>query len=238
MLILERFYKHKTLLVSSLSGNFLEFYNFIVFAFVNNEIITNFFPSIPPQYKDLVFFLVFFVGYASRLFGAFIMGPIADIYGRKTLLLTSIIMITISSVGIGVMPSYYQIGILAPTLLVILRAIQGLAVSGEETSAAVLLVETIGEQNKGLIGSMILSSAYLGMLFGSLTILIINHIYLPTEIFRFAWRLPFLVSAIIAIPILYIRMTTFKNDEKVTSSSRVIYNKLFSSSFLFYLASF
>lgn len=220
--------KNKSLLLTSLSGNFLEFYNFISFAYVSNEIVNNFFPLVEHKYQGLVFFSVFYIGYISRLLGSFIMGPIADLYGRKALLVTSIIMITISSLGICVMPSYEHIGLIAPVMISILRAVQGIAVSGEESSAVVFLVEVIGKPYKGFIGSLVLASAYLGMLFGSFTVLLISMFFTSSEIMEYAWRIPFLLSALLSLPVVYFRIYNIHEESREKSDTLTLYKKLFS----------
>ncbi|WP_419913737.1 MFS transporter [Hoeflea sp.] len=117
--------------VAAVSGNALEWYDFCVYGFLAPVIAKLFFPSDDQVTALLSAFSVFAVGYAARPFGSIIFGHIGDRVGRKPALLLSISVMCVSSVALGLLPTYDQIGIAAPVLLTVIRIAQGIAVAGE-----------------------------------------------------------------------------------------------------------
>lgn len=148
--------------LSAVIGNIMEFYDFIIYAYLAKYIAINFFDTNNEMTTLLITFSVFASGYLTRPIGSILFGYIGDTIGRKKALVISISIITIATFSMGLLPNYSQIGIAAPLLLVILRLIQGLAVSGEEGGAAVYLSEANNFKGAGILGSLILGSAYLG----------------------------------------------------------------------------
>ncbi len=190
--------------LSAVVGNIMEFYDFIIYAYLAKYISTNFFNTKDEITTLLITFSVFASGYLTRPIGSILFGYIGDTIGRKKALIISISIITAATFCIGLLPSYSQIGIAAPLLLVVLRLTQGLAVSGEEGGAAVYLSEANNFNGAGILGSLILGSAYFGVLIGACVCLGVTTYLTDTQMYDFGWRLPFIFSLILgAIAIKY-----------------------------------
>lgn len=185
--------------VATVSGNIIEFYDFIIFAFLSKYISQTFFIAEDKILGMIYTFGVFASGFIARPIGAIFFGYIGDKHGRKKSLLISILLVSVSTFAIGVLPSVHQVGVIAPVLLVVCRLIQGFAVSGEEGGAAVFLIESFKFNRKGLYGSLILSSAYLGVLLGSFACLVLSHLFTESQIADKLWRLPFLIASVLGI---------------------------------------
>lgn len=205
--------KHFKLIYSTLIGNTMEFYDFIVFAFMSNYLSKLFFTSSNSSVGLLYTFGVFASGYMTRPLGSLFFGYIGDKYGRKISLFYSVLLVTISTLAIGFLPVYSSVGILAPCLLVLCRLLQGFSVSGEEGGAAVYLYEMLDKGRAGFAGSLVLGSAYFGVLLGSIVCLILNKIFTPQEILTVAWRIPFLLSVVLGVLSLILRSNLLESKE-------------------------
>lgn len=194
-------------------GNIMEFYDFIVFAFMSVYISNLFFANASENIKLMYTFGVFASGYLTRPFGSLFFGYIGDKYGRKKSIFYSIILATVSTVAMGILPTYNNVGAASSLLLIICRLLQGFAISGEEGGAAVYLYEVLGKRKAGLGGSLVLSSAYLGVLLGSLTCLAINYIFSSQDVYMFAWRIPFLLSVILGMATILLRRNIKESKE-------------------------
>lgn len=194
----------KKLVASVLVGNTMEFYDFIVFAFMSKYISALFFPNADIVLSYISTFAVFATGYLMRPIGGLFFGYIGDKYGRKVSLSYSVLIITVSTFLIGLLPTYQNVGILAAVLLTLCRLLQGFSVSGEQSGAAVYLSEMDGS-NKAYSGSLVLGSAYFGVLLGSATCLVLSLIFTGDQVSAFAWRIPFFLSVLLGVPSLIMR---------------------------------
>ncbi len=198
---------NRKLIIGGLVGNVMEFFDFIVYVYLSKYMMANFFPHEDPFVSKLLMFSVFASGYLTRPFGAMLFGHIGDKYGRKTALIQSIIVITVATACIGVLPTYTEIGLMASLLLMLCRLVQGFAVSGEQSGVAVYLSESMGSGKNGFIGSLVLGSSYFGVLLGLVTCLTVSS-YLPEEeMFHFGWRIPFLLSILLGLVSLVLRVS-------------------------------
>lgn len=179
---------------AALFGNIMQFYDFTIYAFLTPYISITFFNFDNAFLSYLFVFIVFSIGYLSRPLGALLFGFIGDKRGRSRSLSKTIILITSSTFLIGLIPSQEIIGIFAPVFLVILRLLQGLAVSGEEGGAVVLLFEKNKFANNGLIGSFVLSSVLMGVILGTVVCFLTTKLILNGYIGEWGWRLPFIAS--------------------------------------------
>lgn len=204
-------------IISGVIGNALENYDYILyanFAFIISQI---FFPAGDLYTSLIATFGVFAAGFLTRPLGAIIFGNIGDKYSRKTALSFSIILMSFPTSLIGLIPSYHEIGILAPLALVIIRMMQGISIGGETSGFMTYLMESIpNKNNKALFGSIALSSAALGLFLGLLASFICNVYFSDVE---WAWRVPFLLSLPVGIIGFYIRSkldetAEFKNLKK------------------------
>lgn len=205
--------KDRKLITGGLVGNVMEFFDFIVYVYLSKYIMANFFPHEDPFVSKLLMFSVFASGYLTRPFGAMLFGHVGDKYGRKIALIQSIVLITVATACIGLLPTYREIGVMSSLLLMLCRLIQGFAVSGEQSGVAVYLSESMGSGKNGFIGSLVLGSSYFGVLLGLVTCLAISS-YLPEQdMFHFGWRIPFLLSIVLGLAALVLRVSGAESIE-------------------------
>ena len=164
--------------IGALIGNTMQFYDFTIYAFLAPQISQEFFNFKSPFLSYLIVFSVFAGGYFARPLGSVLFGYLGDKKGRSNALSKTILISTIATFLIGIIPGYQAVGFLSPLMLVVLRLIQGLAVSGEEGGAVVLLFEKFAFKNRGLIGSAVLSSVLVGVIFGTF---VMSRPNLPTS---------------------------------------------------------
>jgi len=184
-------------MLGGIFGNILEWYDFAVFGFLTPVLSQLFFPEENKIVGLILTFGVFATGYFFRPLGGILFGYIGDNKGRILALRISILMMAIPTVIIGFMPTYLNIGILAPIALVLLRIIQGISVGGELIGSTSYLVEIAPKNQKGLFGSFTLFSAIGGLLFGSIIVTILNSYLTQTQMIEWGWRIPFIIGIFI-----------------------------------------
>ena len=197
--------KKKVILAGAI-GNALEWYDFTIYAFFVPIIAMQFFPNKDPFLSLLATFGVFAVGFLVRPLGAILFGYIGDHTGRKKALVISMIMMSFPTFLIGILPNYNTIGIMAPLLLIGLRIIQGLAVSGELTTATVFLIEHADLNKRGIAGSLAKAGALLGMVLSSIFATFISGLVNDVQLAAWGWRIPFLLGGLIGILGLIVRL--------------------------------
>lgn len=190
---------------AGVAGYILEWFDFGVYGFLAPIIARNFFPATDELTGLLASFAVFGVGFLSRPVGSFVLGRMADKKGRSFTLAVTMILMAISTVAIGMLPTYDTIGLLAPILLVIARLVQGFAAGGEWGTAAAFLVEWGGERRRGFFGAFQQSSIAAGLLLGSLTAAILSTLMSTTSLSEWGWRIPFLLGALLGPIGMYVR---------------------------------
>jgi MHS family proline/betaine transporter-like MFS transporter len=195
----------RRIVIAGLAGNVMEWYDFGSYGFFAAVLGKQFFPASDPTVSLLASFAVFAIGFIGRPLGALIFGHIGDRSGRKRALMASVIMMAIPTMLIGLLPTYAQIGVFAPLLLVALRLFQGLAVGGEFTTSMVLLVEGAQRSRRGYIGSFASFGAVGGMLIGSAVGAAITGFLPAAAIASWGWRAAFLFGLVIAAIVLYVR---------------------------------
>src|ERR1700754_496020 len=193
--------------VASLTGTSLEWYDFAVYSAAAALVFPQlFFPDSDPLTGALLAFSTYAVGYVSRPFGGFVFGRLGDVIGRKQVLVLTLLLIGVATFLIGLLPTYASIGVLAPTILVLLRFAQGVGVGGE-WSGAVLLSSEFGDPRKRGFWS---SAAQVGPPAGNLLsngVLALLTLVLSEEAFLdWGWRLAFLLSAVLVGFVLWIRL--------------------------------
>jgi len=198
--------KQKKVILAGAIGNALEWYYFTIYAFFVPIIASQFFPNKDRLTSLLVTFGVFAVGFLARPFGAILFGYIGDHAGRKKALVLSMMMMSFPTFLIGILPNHQAIGILAPLILIGLRIIQGLAVSGELTTATVFLIEHADQNKRGFAGSLAMAGALLGMVFSSVLATLIDLALNDAQLAAWGWRIPFLLGGLIGIMGLIIRL--------------------------------
>lgn len=189
----------------SLLGNILEWYDFSLFGYFSAIFARLFFPTEDALSGMLMSFAVFAVGFIARPIGAIVWGHWGDRHGRKKTLFLTIIIMAVSTTAIGLLPTFEQVGRLAPILLILCRLTQGFAVSGEFTGTIIYIIEH-AERHRGWYGSWTMASAFLGLLLGSLAGTFVTQLLSEPELYQWGWRLPFLVSIVLGAIGLYLRM--------------------------------
>ncbi|MGG1396814.1 MFS transporter [Bacillus salipaludis] len=195
---------HKVLF-ASLVGSAIEFYDFFLYGTVAALVFNKlFFPSDDPFVSLLLAYASFGITFFIRPLGGLVFSHMGDKFGRKNTLVISLLLMGVSTVGIGLLPTYSVIGLLAPILLVTLRLVQGIAVGGEWGGAVLLAVENAPKEKRGFYGSFPAMGIPLGMLLGTTAVSLVS--LLPEEQFlSWGWRIPFLLSAVLVITGLWIR---------------------------------
>jgi len=190
---------------AAVMGNVLEWYDFIIYAFLATTIAAKFFPGENQTAALLATFATFGVGFLARPLGAVIIGTIGDTRGRKTALITTIFGMAAGTVGIGLLPTYETVGIWAPILLVAMRLIQGLAAGGEWGGATAFIVESAPERSRGFYGSIGQASIAASNLLASLVVAVIGTLLASEVMEDWGWRIPFLLGGVLFILGLWMR---------------------------------
>lgn len=207
---------YKTIL-AVLLGNAFEFYCFILFIVLAPYIGKSLFSNLDERYAHIAAYGISFCGYISRPIGAIFLGSVSDIYSRKTALCVSVLVTGIVTFAIGIIPTAEHCGVFAIMSVIVLRFTQGLLVSGEEGGAAVYLSEIIDKNKKCLIGSLVLSSVFFGILIGRFACNIAEYCFDATSMLRYGWRVPF----ILALPIALIINSMRRNVPELEWQSRL-----------------
>lgn len=204
--------KSKKIIFAGIFGNALEWYDFTIYAFFAPVFAELFFPAHDPFVSLLMTFSVFALGFLVRPIGAIFFGYLGDHLGRRKALIVSIIVMSMPTLLLGLIPTYAVIGIAAPVLLTLLRIMQGTAVSGELTSAATFLIEHAGQRRRGLAGSLVMCSAFTGITLGSALAASITGLANHQQLLAWGWRLPFVFGGVIGLIGLIIRLQTVETN--------------------------
>jgi MFS family permease len=195
------------IITASSVGTLIEWYDFYIFGSLSTIIAAKFFPSENPTAALLSTLATFAAGFIVRPFGALVFGRLGDLVGRKYTFLLTLVLMGMSTFLIGLVPSYAQIGALAPILVLLLRLIQGLALGGEYGGAATYVAEHSPVHRRGYYTSWIQTTATLGLFLSLGVILSIRRI-VGVEDFENGngWRFPFLLSIVLVIVSIFIRL--------------------------------
>jgi MHS family proline/betaine transporter-like MFS transporter len=186
-------------------GNVLEWFDFGVYGYFAPFIGRLFFPRSDPLASLMSAFAVLAVGALSRPLGAVVFGWIGDRQGRRASLTATVYLMAGATFLVGVLPTYAQIGVLAPALLIVARLLQGLSTGGEWGGSAAFMVEYASTNRRGFIGSFQQVSTGAGFFLGSLFGLIVTSSMSEQTILAWAWRLPFLSGILLGIVGVYMR---------------------------------
>lgn len=211
---------------ASLVGTVIEFYDFTIFgtsaALVFGKI---FFPSLGAAAAIAVALATFGVAFIVRPFGAILFGHFGDRLGRKNTLVATLLLMGLSTVGIGLLPTAATLGPMAAVLLVILRCVQGLAMGGEWAGASLVTTESAPAHERGKYGMFPQLGPAIGFLLSSATFLVTSSTLTNAEFLSWGWRIPFLTSAALIVVGLIIRITLEETDvfqRKVLETSGVV----------------
>ncbi|NOT19037.1 MAG: MHS family MFS transporter [Sideroxydans sp.] len=192
---------------ASFIGTAIEFYDFYIYGLAVAMVIGPiFFPNSDPTAQALNAFLTFGIAFVARPFGAFLFGHFGDRIGRKTTLVASLLVMGISTMLIGLLPSYEMVGWLAPALLCLLRFGQGIGLGGEWGGAALLATEHAPKGRRGWFGMFPQLGPPIGFLFAVGSFLLLSQWLDDAEFREWGWRIPFLASALLVMVGLYVRL--------------------------------
>src|SRR5215467_13764868 len=182
--------------LAGLIGNVLEWFDFAVYGYFAGDIGRQFFPQSSATAQQLLAFAVFALGFFARPIGSLALGTIGDRIGRRTLLTVSIALMGGSTMLLGLLPTYQQIGVAAPILLVTMRLIQGFSVGGEFTGSMVFTTEASSALTRGIVSSSTAAGVTIGFILGSGSAWLINSLLEPAQVGSWGWRIPFVASII------------------------------------------
>ncbi|QDI10650.1 Proline porter II [Klebsiella electrica] len=187
---------HKRALIAGSIGNFIEWYEFAVYGFLATVIARNFFQLAgeAPLTGLILTYASFAIAFFFRPLGAIIFGRFGDRIGRKPTLIIVLVMMTLATTAIGLVPVYASIGIAAPLILTGLRILQGLFAGGEYGGAVSLMTEFAPRGKRGLYGAWQSFTVALGLLAGAGVVALISAILSPEELYAWGWRLPFFLA--------------------------------------------
>lgn len=196
--------RRKVLLAGAI-GNVVEYYDIGLYGLFATTISRVFFPASDPATALISTFAIYAIGFIVRPLGGMVLGHIGDRRGRRFALVLSLILMGASTVVIGLLPGYAQIGIAAPILLLVCRLAQGFSVGGEFNGSMVFVVEHAPYSHRGRYGSVNASMAFLTSIITTLVALSVTSTTTPEQLESWGWRLPFLMAAPLMFVGLYLR---------------------------------
>ncbi|WP_440974957.1 MFS transporter [Pseudomonas fragi] len=187
-------------------GNFVEWFDYAAYGYLATIIALTFFPQTDTTTGLLATFAVFALSFIVRPFGGLVWGHFGDKYGRRSALSWSILIMTVATFCIGLLPTYTQIGLWAPVLLLLIRLVQGFSASGEYAGASAFLAEYAPEGKRGFYTSIVPASTAAGLLFGAMFVAGMHALMTVENLHDWGWRLPFLLAAPFGLVGRYIRV--------------------------------
>lgn len=219
------YFKYRTTLIPILLGNIVEWFEFSIYGYFAPIIGKIFIPSENQKIVLLSAFGIFAVGFIVRPLGGLFWGYIGDHYGRKSALIWSVVIMTIFTGGIALLPTPSSIGLAAPILLIFFRMMQGFSASGELANSMVFAAEHATKNKRGLYSSLTTMSACIGIFLGSVLGLLMFNLYESEALISYAWRIPFAVSALLGMIVYFIRSQIEETGIFLENVKEAIYEK-------------
>ncbi|WP_250548848.1 MFS transporter [Pseudonocardia sp. H11422] len=210
--------------MGSFIGTTIEWYDFFLYGTASALIFSKlFFPSYEPLVGTLLSFATFGVAFLARPLGGIIFGHFGDRFGRKPMLVITLMMMGVATGAIGLLPTYETIGVAAPIVLVLLRILQGLSVGGEYGGAVLMTVEHAPPNRRGWYGSWVQAGSPAGLIISNAVFLLITTQVSQEQLLAWAWRIPFLASFVLVIVGIVIRLSLEESPafQRVAKSERV-----------------
>src|SRR3984885_9104137 len=203
----------RKVVIASVIGNGLEWFDFVSYGYFATMIARAFFPATSPFLSIMLTFATFAIGFVARPIGGILIGAYADRHGRRRALALLIGMMAFGTLTLGLTPSYASIGVLAPAIVVIGRIVQGISIGGEFASATALLVEYAPQSQRMLFGSFQMSAQAVGRVCAAGIGLLVISCFSTSALHDWAWRLPFLIGALVGPFGFYIRYRMVESPE-------------------------
>ncbi|MCW2289776.1 MFS transporter [Leucobacter luti] len=203
--------RRRVLLAGSV-GQFIEFYDFTLYGLSALTLSALFFPDVSPAIALLSTFAAFGVAFFVRPLGGLFFGALGDRYGRRPVLYVTLLTIGIATTAIGLLPTYAQIGVLAPILLVICRLLQGFSAGGESVGAPAFVFEHAPKARRGFWLNITLAATALPSVVGGTLILVLSQSMSAASFEAWGWRIPFLIALPLALFGLWIRSHTEESE--------------------------
>lgn len=197
--------RRATMVLAGFVGNVVEWYDFAVYGYMAGILSTLFFPGEDSVASLIATYGVFAAGFVMRPLGSGVFGWLGDTIGRSRTMMISVSLMVLPTFLLGCLPTYQQIGIFAPILLVIIRMVQGLSVGGEFSSSVTYLVETADEKRRGISGSWANTGSIFGMLLGAGMAALVTSLLDESTVHEWGWRIPFLVGGVIGVVSILLR---------------------------------
>ncbi|AOK49905.1 shikimate transporter [Burkholderia sp. MSMB617WGS] len=202
--------------IGSFVGAVVDWYDFLLYGIVAALVFNHaFFPNVGPTMGTLAAFATFGVGFLFRPLGGVVFGHYGDRLGRKRMLVLTVMLMGLSTVAIGLLPSFGTIGWWAPVLLVALRAVQGFAVGGEWGGAALMAVESAPQKQKAFYSSGVQVGYGVGLVLATGIVSILSHTLGDAAFHAWGWRLPFVFSIVLVLIGLWVRASMDESQEFV-----------------------
>ena len=196
----------RKIVTASTIGTMVEWYDFFIYATASSLVFNKlFFPNLPPLIGALVSMGTYAAGFIARPLGGLVFGYLGDKLGRKSALVTTLLIVGIATFVIGLMPTYETIGIAAPLILVFIRLLHGFGIGGEQGNAILICCEHAPAQRRGFYGSWVMIGAPAGFVMPLGLFALLNLFLSPEDFMAWGWRIPFLLSALLVGVGLYIR---------------------------------
>lgn len=205
--------------LAGLIGNVLEWFDFAVYGYFATVIGSQFFPQSSRTAQQLLAFAVFALGFVARPFGSIVLGMVGDRIGRRALLTLSIALMGGATLGLGLLPTYAQAGVLAPLLLVTMRVLQGISLGGEFTGSMVYTTEKASPLMRGIVSSSTAAGTTIGFILGSGAAWAVNAALVPDQVAAWGWRIPFIGSVLFCIAGWFLRRGIAETAEGLKAKS-------------------
>lgn len=201
----------RKVVIAACFGTFLEWYDFLTFASLATYFSTLFFPQDNPVAALLASLATFGMGMLVRPLGAALFGSLGDKYGRRPVFIATIVLMGLATFAVGLLPTYAQVGMLAPALLLVLRLLQGFSVGGEIGGAAVYLTEHAPDNKRGAYTSVLQLMGPLGILVSTLQIVLLQSLLSAGDFQVWGWRVPFLLSIVLLLVSIRSRVNMYES---------------------------
>ncbi|MBP2641994.1 MAG: transporter [Firmicutes bacterium] len=200
--------------IASLIGATIEWYDFFLYGVIAGLVFNKlYFPTGDPLISTMLAYATFAVGFLARPFGGVIFGHFGDKIGRKSMLVMTLMIMGVATVGIGLVPTYEQIGIWAPLTLLFLRVFQGIGLGGEWGGAVLMTYEYAPKQLRGFYGSLPQIGLSIGLCLASGVVALLSYFLTDTQFMAYGWRIAFIASIVLVAVGMWIRLNVLETPE-------------------------